>query len=194
MARNGNVYRYRSCVSGYSDKAKEEDVWQFLREISNLKNPGDCANADAVFEVSLLANEDLYEKIRRHGTMGKATEKTLREMLIEGKEELRREKEILQKERESVRQEKESVRQEKESVRQEKESVRQEKEIAWKIQEDAKKEVLEVQKEAQKAVQKANLLSIQSLMENLKMTAEQAMDAIGIPQEQRSVYEEFDVK
>lgn len=47
-----------------SKNAKEEDVRRFLQETVTLVDQGDKANADAVLEVSISANADLYERIR----------------------------------------------------------------------------------------------------------------------------------
>ena len=47
-----------------SREAEEGDVRRFLEEIPGLKAPGERNNADAVLQVSILANRGLYDDLR----------------------------------------------------------------------------------------------------------------------------------
>ncbi len=44
------------------------------------------------------------------------------------------------------------------------------------------------QKAAQKAIKETNITSLKNLMKNMKLSAKQAMDALGIPEGERSTY------
>lgn len=44
------------------------------------------------------------------------------------------------------------------------------------------------QKAAQKAIRETNIASLKNLMKNLKLTAKQAMDALGIPESEQANY------
>ncbi len=48
-----------------SKNAGKEDIRTFLKEARQLKKQGDRQNADAVLQVSVLANQKMYEEIRR---------------------------------------------------------------------------------------------------------------------------------
>ena len=50
-------------------KADGEDVLRFLTEAKQETEPGDVANVNAILSVSMAANTDLYEKVRRETDM-----------------------------------------------------------------------------------------------------------------------------
>ena len=66
-----------------SKNADENDIRTFLEETSCLSTPGDRDNISAVLEVSVAANESLYEKIRRSIVMGDALRKLMKDDLIQ---------------------------------------------------------------------------------------------------------------
>lgn len=70
-----------------SKNAKEEDVRRFLEEAAAYENPGDRQNADAVFQVSISANQELYEKIRGDETMCKAMEQLMQDVIVKREKE-----------------------------------------------------------------------------------------------------------
>ncbi len=76
-----------SALKVLSKNAKEDDIKRFLMEISGLSNKGDKENADAVLQVSISANEEMYEKIRRDFGMCQALEKLMADV-IEKREEV----------------------------------------------------------------------------------------------------------
>lgn len=69
-----------------SKNAKEEDVRRFLQETVTLVDQGDKANADAVLEVSISANADLYERIRGDEVMCKAMEDLMQDVITQREE------------------------------------------------------------------------------------------------------------
>ena len=48
-----------------SKSVKEEDVRAFVEEAVQIAEPGDKNNVDAVLQVSVSANKEIYEAIRR---------------------------------------------------------------------------------------------------------------------------------
>jgi hypothetical protein len=64
--------KLHSSLRVLSKKADKDDVRNFLQEIEYFHEPGDKNNADAVLEVSVAANHDVYEMIKEELTMGKA--------------------------------------------------------------------------------------------------------------------------
>ena len=48
-----------------SKHVKEEDVRVFIREAVQMSEPGDRNNVDAVLQVSVSANKEIYEAIRK---------------------------------------------------------------------------------------------------------------------------------
>ena len=121
-----------------SRNAVEEDVWAFAEEASQLTEPGDRGNVDAVMQASVAANRALYERIRRCSPF---MCEALRDLF---KDEI--ESEI------------------------------------------AEREQIAAQKAARKAVQKTQQKTIKNLMETMKWTAEQAMEAMKIPVKDREKY------
>lgn len=60
-----------------SGKAHVDDVRAFIEVASRMTDPGDRNNIDAVLQVSVSANQELYEEIRRNSVMCEA----LRELM-----------------------------------------------------------------------------------------------------------------
>jgi len=104
-----------------SKNAKEEDVRTFLQEAEQAKEPGERSNIDAVLQVSVSENVELFEKIRRDERMCQALKELMKEEIAE-----------------------------------------------------------------ERADEK--VIDIKHLMKNMKMTAEQAMNALGIPVTDQSKY------
>jgi hypothetical protein len=59
----------------------EEDVRRFLTETQNLETPGEKDNVEAVLEVSILANNGIYEKIKEELQMCEALERLMKNEL-----------------------------------------------------------------------------------------------------------------
>ena len=70
-----------------SNHAKEADVRRFLTESATLKKQGDRHNIDAVLQVSVQANGELYGKIRRDDSMCPAFEELMQDVIEEKVEE-----------------------------------------------------------------------------------------------------------
>ena len=143
-----------------SKHALEEDVRAFLETARRFTEPGDRNNADAILQVSVSANQELYEQIRRDSVMCEA----LRELM----------KDEIAKEKQAARQE---------ARREGLQEGRQEG-----LQEGRREGRQEGRKEGQ---QEALLAAIKNLMVNLKLSAERAMAALGIPQVE---YENYTAK
>ena len=120
-----------------SRTAAEEDVRAFLRQARELTNPGDRNNADAVLQVSISANEVLYEKIRRDSGMCEALRRLMKD------------------------------------------------EIAEILEEETTKAKVEGREEG---MDNAMLSAITNLMDTMKWTAEEAMEAIKVPLADRGRY------
>lgn len=108
-----------------SAHAKEEDVRSFIEKARGYTEPGDRDNVDAVLQVSIAANAELYEDIRRDSEMCEALESLMQDVI-----------------------------------------------------EDRQRE----------AAQNSTLKNIKSLMDTLKLTAEQAMNALQIPVSEQAMY------
>ena len=52
-----------------SNHAKKEDVEEFLRKAERMNTPRDRQNVEAVLQVSVRANDELYREIRRDANM-----------------------------------------------------------------------------------------------------------------------------
>jgi hypothetical protein len=61
-----------------SKYVQEEDVRRFLRESEGLRTPGDRNNIDAVLQVSISANELIYEKVKEDMHMCEALERLMK--------------------------------------------------------------------------------------------------------------------
>lgn len=69
-------------------RAREEDVASFLRMASAFTEPGDRHNADAILQLSVSANREVYEKIkRRDPTMCEALRDLMKEEIQEERQD-----------------------------------------------------------------------------------------------------------
>jgi len=66
-----------------SQNAQESDVRRFLEEAKLAKEPGDLQNIDAVLQVSVSANKDLYEEVRRDEKMCQALRDLMKDEIAE---------------------------------------------------------------------------------------------------------------
>ena len=66
-----------------SNNAREQDIRKFLLESASLEKQGDRLNADAVLQVSIRANEKLYEKLRSDAAMCEALENLMKDVIEE---------------------------------------------------------------------------------------------------------------
>lgn len=62
-----------------SKNAREEDVRRFLETVSGYTKQGDKNNADAVLQVSVMANKKLYQAIRRDFGMCEALKELMKD-------------------------------------------------------------------------------------------------------------------
>ena len=69
-----------------SNHAKKEDVEEFLRKAEGMNTPRDRQNVEAVLQVSVKANDELYREIRRDANMCEA----LRELMKADLEDARK--------------------------------------------------------------------------------------------------------
>lgn len=72
-----------------SKNASEDDIRSFIEQARKMTRPGDRNNIDAILQVSVTANRELYEKIRRDSDMCEA----LRELMKDEIEAEKRESE-----------------------------------------------------------------------------------------------------
>ena len=69
-------------------RAKNEDVESFLRMARSFTEPGDRHNADAILQLSVSANREVYEEIkRRDPTMCEALRDLMKEEIQEERQE-----------------------------------------------------------------------------------------------------------
>ena len=66
-----------------SKNAKEEDVRLFLSDSQKYENQGDLANVNAVLQVSTMANQKLYSRIRRDERMCQALMELMKDEIDE---------------------------------------------------------------------------------------------------------------
>ena len=69
-----------------SNHAKKEDVEEFLKEVEKMNTPRERQNVEAVLQVSVKANDELYREIRRDANMCDA----LRELMKDDLEDARK--------------------------------------------------------------------------------------------------------
>lgn len=69
-----------------SNHAKKEDIEEFLRNVEEMNTPRDRQNVEAVLQVSVKANDELYREIRRDVNMCDA----LRELMKDDLEDARK--------------------------------------------------------------------------------------------------------
>ncbi len=72
-----------------SKNAREQDVRKFLEEAKLAKEPGDLQNIDAVLQVSVSANKELYEEVRRDENMCQALRELMKDEIAEERAEER---------------------------------------------------------------------------------------------------------
>ena len=66
-----------------SKRAREEDIRQFIEETRGLSDADDKRNADAVYEVSMRANRELYERLGRDPEMCTAFKELFKDEILE---------------------------------------------------------------------------------------------------------------
>ena len=64
-----------------SNHAKKEDVEEFLRKAEGMNTPRDRQNVEAVLQVSVKANDELYREIRRDANMCDALRELMKDDL-----------------------------------------------------------------------------------------------------------------
>ena len=69
-----------------SNHAKKEDIEEFLKNVEGMNTPRDRQNVEAVLQVSVKANDELYREIRRDANMCDA----LRELMKDDLEDARK--------------------------------------------------------------------------------------------------------
>lgn len=124
-----------------SKSEQEADIRTFITKTRCLTEQGDRNNVDAVLQVSISANEGVYQRIRRDDCMCAALRKLMKDEIAET--------------------------------------------IAEAVEEERVKALAEGQ---EKGMDNVLLSSIINLMDTMKWTAEQAMDAIKIPLADRGKY------
>ena len=62
-----------------SNHAKKEDVEEFLRKAEGMNTPRDRQNVEAVLQVSVRANDELYREIRRDANMCDALREVMKD-------------------------------------------------------------------------------------------------------------------
>ena len=175
-----------------SANIQKKDAREFIREAIFLSNQGDRNNMEAVLQVSIAANREIYNEIRRQSQMSGVLRDFFKEEI---EEEIREAKKRAEKEvKEKVRKEvKEEVREEvKEEIR---EAVNEEirEEVKEEVREEVKDEVREelkekVRKEHGNEMQETVIEMIKNLMANMNWTLDQAMSAMSIPTEKWELY------
>lgn len=138
-----------------SKNAREEDVRCFLETVSGYTKQGDKNNADAVLQVSVMANKKLYQAIRRDFGMCEALKELMKDE-IDKEADLRAEMIVQIKVQEAEK--------------------KYQAEIEKKVQETEKKVQLETEKTKQNTMQS----DLNNLMENTGWTKEKAMKMLGI--------------
>ena len=64
-----------------SNHAKKDDVEEFLRKAERMNTPRDRQNVEAVLQVSVRANDELYHEIRRDANMCDALRELMNTLL-----------------------------------------------------------------------------------------------------------------
>lgn len=147
-----------------STHVREADAREFVKEAVKLTEPGDRNNVEAVLQVSIAANQVLYDKIRRGSEMCDALRNLMKEEIAEEKDRAR--KEGLEEGRTEGR----------------------EKGLEEGRAEGREEGRKEGREEGRKEGQETLLEAIKNLMANMKWSAEQAMAAMDIPAEKRTFY------
>ena len=77
-----------TCLRVLSNNASEEDIKRFIEMTSEFTEPIDKQNADSVMNVSINANREVYDKIRRENPfMCQALRELMKEEIQEEKQE-----------------------------------------------------------------------------------------------------------
>ena len=154
--------------------AREEDIVRFLEKAGGFRRQGDRNNADAVLQVSVQANQKIYQKIRRKTDMCEALRELMKDDIeAEIDRKVREGTEAAKKEVETLKKEAETVKKEAETVKKEAETVKKEAEIVKKELETAKKELETVKKDTCQS-------DLMNLMKNTGWTKEKAMQMLGV--------------
>ena len=74
-----------------SEGASESDVRKFVNEARTFRKPGDRNDADAVLQVSTIANHQLYDRMKKENDMCQALKELLKDEIAEEKAESRAE-------------------------------------------------------------------------------------------------------
>lgn len=74
-----------------SRKAQGDDVRSFIEAAAHLTDPGDRNNVEAVLQVSISANKELYEEVRRSAAMCEALRELMKEEIEEAVEKATKE-------------------------------------------------------------------------------------------------------
>jgi uncharacterized membrane protein len=111
-----------------TNKAKVEDVTNFLLQTKELASPGDKNNIDAVLQASVAANANIFDDVRRNANMCQALRELMKEEIeIELANARKEAAEAAKKEAdEAARKETETARKEAETARKETETARKE--------------------------------------------------------------------
>lgn len=136
-----------------SRKADAEDIRVFLSKTTELTEPVDKHNVDAVLQVSIFANENVYNEIRRDSGMCEALRKLMKDEIADA---------LAEAEEQGI-----------------------EKGIEEEIEKGIKKGI---EQGIEKGIDHAILSSVRNLMDTMKWTAEQAMEAIKVPLDDRGRY------
>lgn len=159
---NGDMHRSLRLLSL---NVKKADAEGFVKEAVLLREPRDRSNVEAVLQVSIAANQRLYDELRRQAGMCDALRNLLKEEIAEETKKAR--KEGLEEGRQ--------------------------KGLEIGIQEGREKGIEQGRQEGrekgrQEGQRETLLETINNLMTNMKWTAEQAMAAMGIPAEKWGLY------
>ena len=145
-----------------SKNPEEADIRAFVERAVKLRKPGDRQDADAVLQVSVSANKKIYDGIKGRDT---AMCEALRELMKPEWDAMVAEIEARKAEMEA-----------------EMEAKMEAKEAEF------DKRVRSMQEESDKREEVSTLKKINSIMEKLKYTAEQAMELLDIPIKEQSKY------
>ena len=83
--------KIHSTLRVLSKNAKEDDIQVFLEYVKSFTEPGEKANADAVIQVSVSANREKYEEIRRNSSMCEALRLLMKDEIEEELKNTRKE-------------------------------------------------------------------------------------------------------
>ena len=80
-----------STLRVFSKDVKEDDIQAFLEYVKRFTEPGEKANADAVIQVSVSANREKYEEVRRNSSMCEALRLLMKDEIEEELKNTRKE-------------------------------------------------------------------------------------------------------